>query len=618
MDRETVTGALMRRYPTHGIDAMSQDELIILICGLSRESLTGHVSLLEAIGQSAKGGSLGKEDFAILSFLDDCCRIIFKLTGLEFEIEQQLRYTLPALAISLLQKPELAISNTGGNIINVLDLICEAALGWHADLGKQGENLYTRIEEAVHQLNAGSNPKIAELDFDTIVTELDTFFRKEKQRVRKLEERLRASEAGTLRARQATTVATKMLNDQMRGKSLPNAISEFLQGPWYQSVQIILINHGPDSDAWRQAVKMTETVIWSLQPLTGEGEQLEKEKQKLYGIIEHLPEEIRGLLVTLEHQADIADTFLAALEEEHVRVVGGFDIEYEDYELLPEAPGSTEPVPSVSGILLRKIRDLQEDDWFLYEPEADQVSRVKLALKLDDVKQMLFTNRNGMRTLEGSFDEVAYLLTRGILKRLTVEAGFASTLSTYLGGLMNEHNKRQAAEEAIAEADRAEQEQTAARQKALEEARALEIARQEAESQQLEADRKAELMKRATEAVENPDNADQLIELTDKVNQLKVGAWLSLPAADGVETECKLAVRIASADKLIFVTGSGMKVGDYSSQELVHLLIAGAGKIINEGIEFEDTLAKVVSGLREGREMSFDDLTGKGEELDHE
>ena len=39
MDRELVTGALMRRYPTHGIDAMSQDELISLLCGLSTELL---------------------------------------------------------------------------------------------------------------------------------------------------------------------------------------------------------------------------------------------------------------------------------------------------------------------------------------------------------------------------------------------------------------------------------------------------------------------------------------------------------------------------------------------------------------------------------------------------
>ncbi len=614
MDREAVLGALQRRYPTHGIDAIPQDELISLLCDLPEGSLTGNATLLEVIGQAASGISLSKDDFAVLSFVDDSCKMIFQLTGLETEIEQQLRNAMPVLAVSLMQEPEIALPREAASIISVLDLICEAALGWHSDLGKQGDTLYQKIVESIGQLIAGWNPGNSEsLDFEAIVTELDGFFSKEKQRVRKLEERLRQSEAGTLRARTAKTVATRMINDAIRGKQFPAAISEFLTGPWYNSVQLLLIQQGEDSDTWRQAEKLTETIVWTMQPLAAEGEALEQEKQKLYRIIEHLPEEIRQLLVALEHQADTAEEFLDALEEEHLKVAAGFDLEYEDFELLQEEHQG-EPVPAVSGLLLRKIRNLEEDDWFVFEPEPDQISRVKLALKLDDVRQMLFTNRNGMRTLTGSYDEVAYLLTRGVLKRLTVEAGFASTFNNYLSGLVSEHSRRKEIEDAQAQADREAQERESAKQKALEEARALEQAQEEAERAKQEADFKADMMRKAAEAAENPENAERLAVLTETVNHLQIGAWLELPAVDGVATECKLAVRISSADKMIFVTRSGMKVGEYSSEELIQLLISEQGRIINEGVEFEDTLAKVVSGLRENREMSFDDLTGSGEE----
>ncbi|MBL6690454.1 MAG: DUF1631 family protein [Pseudomonadales bacterium] len=92
--------------------------------------------------------------------------------------------------------------------------------------------------------------------------------------------------------------------------------------------------------------------------------------------------------------------------------------------------------------------------------------------------------------------------------------------------------------------------------------------------------------------------------------KLNVGAWLRLPAADGELEECKLAVRVTAADKLIFVSRTGVKVGDYTSEQLITLLVAGEGEIDDAGVEFEDTLAQVVSKLRQDRDKSYDDLTG--------
>ena len=82
------------------------------------------------------------------------------------------------------------------------------------------------------------------------------------------------------------------------------------------------------------------------------------------------------------------------------------------------------------------------------------------------------------------------------------------------------------------------------------------------------------------------------------------------PGPDGKPTEGKLAVRISSADKLIVLSRSGSKVGEYVSEQLVQLLVAGDCSIVDAGVEFEDTLARVVTGLRIDRNRSYDDLTG--------
>ena len=74
--------------------------------------------------------------------------------------------------------------------------------------------------------------------------------------------------------------------------------------------------------------------------------------------------------------------------------------------------------------------------------------------------------------------------------------------------------------------------------------------------------------------------------------------------------ECKLAVKLTAVDKMIFVSRSGIRIGEYSTEELVQILVAGEGEIEHGGVEFEDTLAEVVTKLRHDRNKSYDDLTG--------
>ena len=114
----------------------------------------------------------------------------------------------------------------------------------------------------------------------------------------------------------------------------------------------------------------------------------------------------------------------------------------------------------------------------------------------------------------------------------------------------------------------------------------------------------------ASAVAEKSENADRVVEFSNIVASLSSGALIRLPDASGELQDCKLAVRIAAADKMIFVDANGMKAGDYTVQQLVSLLVAGEAELGDQGIEFEDTLAAVVTKLRSDREKSYDDLTG--------
>lgn len=289
--------------------------------------------------------------------------------------------------------------------------------------------------------------------------------------------------------------------------------------------------------------------------------------------------------------------------------MSGMELEYVDSDPIPVDEEVFNQATSLSRILLRRVNDLEPGHWFTFE-EDDVCIRIKLVLKLTDVKQLLFTNRNGMKALQKSFDEMVYFLSSGAVKPLNHEDVFSSAYANYFNGIVksfDERAKRAADEEQEAEKEREEQE--AAKAKAITEAKALAEAKEEAERIRLEEEKEARLERARLEA-NKEENINRVKELTLVVHGLNIGAWLKLPSNEGVLEECKLAVKLAAADKMIFVNGTEVKIGEYNTEQLVQLLVAGEAEIQEAGVEFEDILAQVVTKLRVDRNKSYDDLTG--------
>ena len=105
--------------------------------------------------------------------------------------------------------------------------------------------------------------------------------------------------------------------------------------------------------------------------------------------------------------------------------------------------------------------------------------------------------------------------------------------------------------------------------------------------------------------------ADQKLEAaTAAVKGLSVDAWVKLPLMEGVLTACRLVAIIPAADKYIFANRSGIKVAEYTGSQLSNMIVTENSEILDTGAEFADVLSSVVTGLREDRNKSYDELTG--------
>ncbi len=94
-----------------------------------------------------------------------------------------------------------------------------------------------------------------------------------------------------------------------------------------------------------------------------------------------------------------------------------------------------------------------------------------------------------------------------------------------------------------------------------------------------------------TEPVHIDSNISQIVE------QLRAGSWVELKI-DGEFKRCKLAARIATIGKYIFVNRSGMKMADFLTFELCQYLQLGNMKILDDEALFDRALESVISNLR--------------------
>lgn len=520
-----------------------------------------------------------------------------------------------AVALRLAQMFPDDINDVDHPCWQLLDRLHALLIGYQPELGKAGTRYLDDLAEKLTAMMAG--------DWSSAAAAVAGLCAQEQSRQQRIEQRLIDSAHGQLRSQRARQQATQLLNRSMAGKKVAANIVAWLQGEWFGELQWCLLHHGDGGSAWQRRADVTLALIASLQPPT----ESNGGRQALYAEVPRVGTELRELLSERAVSVAAMEEILGHIEQQHLLLLKGQIPNPPALKLLAADTAWFADI-SLSRDMRTRIDALQGGHWFVLR-EDDGERRVKLILKQDEAGQLLFVNQLGIKALQVSVEEFAYRLAAEMAVPLPQLSGGRQALLETLG-LFAEHQRKaaehqshieqaQREEEAALEQRRAEvrerveqeaRRRAMARAKAVAEAQALAeaetraaaLAAAETAAAEQQARERESARRRAVVGQQIADDSLRQRQARQQATMLGIGHWLELHDEKGHLQRLKLAVKLQTSGKLILVDREGIRRAELSHDQLVDCLLEGSARIPDQGPQFEDTLARVVNGLRRDRQ----------------
>ncbi|PUA27274.1 MAG: hypothetical protein B0W54_11775 [Cellvibrio sp. 79] len=493
---------------------------------------------------------------------------------------------------------------------------------WYPREGKAAQQFLDKFLTLIIATQASlATANTAPLQHD--IQQFADFLASEDKRAAMLESRLCETELANLKQISAETRVIDLLNKNLAHRPFPTDLHGLISGTLKSELQYWAFNKTPD--------ELTQLPLWKswnrLLPALGElfsADDIEVDQQYLY---QQIPLVIAELERSSEHPVNNNQAYQQFLDHLNAHLMAAIQKQaLENSLFMPltysasQSTGNTQ----VPYSLLKQTEQLHVGDWFIFFGENNEVLRCKLALKNPQVDQLLLVDHTGRKVMIKSHKDFALCLSTGIAKPLPapdIHAIIHTTLPVWIeranigvqAQLLLQKQKaeqvvkaliaqQQAAAEAAAKA-RAEAEarmqkqleaRRAAARKAMAEARVLADEQRRREAEQAAEAERLRIEQAAAEA------AEQLVRqqsAQQAVSELQVGAWLEINS-NNEKQRAKLSVIIASTSKYIFADQVGRKVAEYTREQLQELVAQEQIKIVRNGDNFEDQLAKVIRGLR--------------------
>ena len=589
VSHEQISGALINYYtpPEPKGEVVEEQQLMDLLQKLPGLSVPGQSdTLLTQIYKHHQNISLSRKNHATLSFVDDAISTLFAQTDLDFKIECHIRYLSAYLAVEAIESGPL-IEVKKSHILELISLLMKECIGWSEDLGILGDQFMQKVEDQLLTLIKGRS------NLKECIKQLRINFKKESNHFKKMENRLAKEELLVVAGKNARSFSARIINNEMSGQQLPLFIIFMLQGVWHEFLQNVFIRYGVRSKEWGNVTKLTEALVWSLQP--------RKDKKKHKSLMDNLPDQILRFCSKMDIDTAAVEQSLADVTEEYEQLRNdtpsdpcGFDLLDLDADLLAGA--------DLDSSSQKKITSLVPGNWFLYDDvkEADEkVARLNLILNLPDENLLLFTNHNHRKAMQLTYQQMASYIDNGIIKLLN--AGFTTeqTIKVLLKEVLqkvSDQNKKGR------KLDKKEQRRISVQYKKD---------RKSAQANKLKQLKEIALLKKKRSVVLRK-KAQKKLELTiNAVKSLRPEAWVKLPIMEGILTPCRLVAILPGNSKYIFANRAGVKLAEYTMNQLSNLIVTENSEILDTGAEFEDVLANVVTGLRDNRNKSYEELTGE-------
>jgi hypothetical protein len=307
----------------------------------------------------------------------------------------------------------------------LLDVMQERAVGWHASLGRAGDNLRKQVDTAIEGALQWFDDQT--IDLAPICAEFMDAAERDRSRAVRMSQRVVATELGRIKTVAVKKEAANMINNSLAEYEVPREICEFLKGPWYDSAQLVLHKFSAESQQWERMAKTTTTLLDSIQSLEDANEE---RRQYIYSVATELPKEMRRWLLSLHHDTAAVNDVMQKVEFAQLRV-----LKNEQLECVKADPISVNDPFGAGGNdnLASALNILEEGQWLEIETLTEGTIRAQLALKNEQEQRLIFTNMAGIKAAEYSFVKFDQLMSLKRVTALPSGSGFSLCLAAAAG-----------------------------------------------------------------------------------------------------------------------------------------------------------------------------------------
>ncbi|MCD6061342.1 MAG: hypothetical protein K0S16_1653 [Moraxellaceae bacterium] len=373
------------------------------------------------------------------------------------------RLQIPMLKVAILDKAFFhAEDNPARRLLNAL---AKAGIGWNSR-SAGGDVLYAKIENVVSRI---LHEFVDDLGlFEQLLADFNAFHEQQQKRAETVDRRTRETEEGRARAELARAMVQQTLNRRLAGRQLPLVVIRLLQEGWRNVLYINCLKEGTSSEAWKQAVKVVDAVMWSIMPQPGPDWQA-----RLRALAPKLYNSVKKGLASVNYDSLAAEKLLRELQAVHIEQLRGTatrtvsvveakpgevsreegqvtaaevakaDAEKVAAVVLPEAQTTPPPIPDAlpeDNEFVVLVNRLNVGCWVEFS-DGDKVDRQKLVARIRSVDKLIFADRRGVKVGEMPGMKLAMEMNLG-RARLLAEAQFIDrALESMIGNLRDLSSK---------------------------------------------------------------------------------------------------------------------------------------------------------------------------------
>ena len=391
----------------------------------------GKQNVLRELQDSSLGKKANQLESMTIELVAMLFDFIFETKDLPDGIKALLaRLQIPVLKAAMLDGAFFAKKNHPSRLL--VNALAEAGLGWSPAMGAS-DPLYAHIDAIVHRILDGFTDNLA--IFDEAREKLEKFLAEEEKAAEANIESSALEIDQSDRTQVAAGVAKAEIERRIEMYPVPQFLASFLRAQWSVALENVYLKQGQESTAWEQSIAMLEDLVWSVQP-----KRTRDDRQHLVALLPSLLKRLSAAMNDIPGTTEQRERFMANLVEAHAASVkpaaattalatasvveqakaeaevakaAGDEAKAAQAEERAAAMTQAEPAPPevggeiVEDEFLEIARSLERGTWIEFESEGGQLAFAKLAWISPLRGTYLFTNRQGLKALSMTAEELA-------------------------------------------------------------------------------------------------------------------------------------------------------------------------------------------------------------------